>query len=313
MRILIGILYCIENEFKDCLNSISSQNYKNFEYFVIQNKPNKEAHDTLYSIFMERARDFDLFIKIDADMVLCRKDFFEKVVEKMILNPDVDLIETWVHDFFTDALIGSLNTFRNTVTWNIENEQIFVDRITNYKRRLTDKEDLAPAAFHCPNPLPFQSFHFGVHKAIKACQFYNYEKQLMPAIEHWNNIVLTKMNFLKSGDLRIGLAALGAEMAIRKRFTSKQSEYSNLLLISEFKKYENWDLKKIRRKLNSFSIQSYSFLPDKWRHDILFKINSGWFFGFINFQIARQILKMIYFECKKILFPSAFMKITEKG
>ena len=62
MRILIGILHTIENEFPQCIEAIKNQTYQNFDYFVVENIPNKEAHDTLYRRFMDSADNYELFI-----------------------------------------------------------------------------------------------------------------------------------------------------------------------------------------------------------------------------------------------------------
>lgn len=52
MRLFVGTLYTIENEFDECVASIALQSYRNFQHFVFRNLPNKEAHDALYSAFM---------------------------------------------------------------------------------------------------------------------------------------------------------------------------------------------------------------------------------------------------------------------
>ena len=58
------------------------------------------------------------------------------------------------------------------VKWGYSSEDIFVDAILqkSFKHQYDDGS-LAPAAFHCPNPSPFQCYHFGIHKAVKCLQF----------------------------------------------------------------------------------------------------------------------------------------------
>ena len=36
MKLYVGVLYSGENEFDACIESIESQDYKDFEYFVIK-------------------------------------------------------------------------------------------------------------------------------------------------------------------------------------------------------------------------------------------------------------------------------------
>ena len=86
MRILVGTLYTIENEFDECVASINRQSHSDFEHFILENLPNKHAHDTLYRTFMERSGDFVLLIKVDADMVIEDEDLFAKIVDKFRVN-----------------------------------------------------------------------------------------------------------------------------------------------------------------------------------------------------------------------------------
>jgi hypothetical protein len=83
MRILAGTLYTIENEFEDCCRSIRNQTYKNYDHLVIRNLPKKEAHNNLYQAFVDEADRYDLLVKIDADMVLCDENLFERIVKNL--------------------------------------------------------------------------------------------------------------------------------------------------------------------------------------------------------------------------------------
>ena len=116
-RILVGTLYSGENEFEECVASIKKQSYQNFEPLVIRNLPNKEAHDTLYKTFMDRSHEFDLMIKIDADMVIENERLFEKIVRKFQRNDKLKDLEIAVFDFFSNQLIWGMHAYRNTVKW----------------------------------------------------------------------------------------------------------------------------------------------------------------------------------------------------
>ncbi len=228
MRILIGILHTIENEFPQCIEAIKNQTYQNFDYFVVENIPNKEAHDTLYRRFMDSADNYELFIKVDADMVLSRTTFFEEVATKMKENTATDDLEIAVHDFFTDRLIYGLHVFRNTMTWDTENnESIFVDRTGQQKVHVHDDKELAPAAFHCPNPSPFQSFHFGLHKATKVMQIDNPRLYAPASAFHWSNIQELLNNYYKTEKPILRYAILGAYWAIKHKATSKEVNYNS--------------------------------------------------------------------------------------
>lgn len=120
MKLFIGTLYSGEKEFEECVASIQKQTFKEYEHFIFKNLPNKEAHYALFTSFIERCNEFDILIKVDADMVICSEHLFEKIVAKMSNNPHLDVFSIAVHDFFTGGLIQGLNTYRNTVRWNFE-------------------------------------------------------------------------------------------------------------------------------------------------------------------------------------------------
>ena len=128
MRILVGTLYSIENEFEECLEGIRQQTYRDFEHFVIQGLPKREAHDALYGTFMTRANEFGLFMKVDADMVITNRDLFARIVDTFRQSPNTDVFTIEVYDFFTNRLIDGMHTFRSTVRWQKRENAIFTDR-----------------------------------------------------------------------------------------------------------------------------------------------------------------------------------------
>lgn len=248
MKLLIGIMHTIENEFEQCIESIKSQTHQDFDYFVIQNLPNKQAHDKLYKTFMDNAGKYDLFIKIDADMVLVRSTFFEEVIEKMQSDPELDNLQIAVQDFYTDSLIHGLNIFRNRVKWKISNEKIFVDRIIDKVRKgLGDKTELAPAAYHCPNPSAFQSFHFGLHKAVKVMQAGSNKLNEQGSTFHWENILKIKNNYKKSKHIQLAYALLGAHIALKNHYSHQEVNFDNPLTKTVFEKYKTLPPEKIHQ------------------------------------------------------------------
>ena len=171
MNIFVGTLYSGENEYDECLNSIQNQTYQSFTHFIFKNLPNKEAHYSLFNAFKEKADDFDILIKVDADMVLCSNDLFTNIVLKLTKNPNIGVLSIAVNDFFTGRLINGLNTYRNSVHWNFEKKTMFVDiPEVDSSKYYYDLNELAPAAIHCKNPSSYQSFHYGIHRGLKSLQ-----------------------------------------------------------------------------------------------------------------------------------------------
>jgi len=104
-RILVGTLYAGENEFEECLASIKRQTYRGWSHFVIRDLPKQEAHKKLYQTFMNRADEFDLFIKVDSDMVIENENLFKGIAARFKGDPSLEQLSIAVKDFFTDQLI----------------------------------------------------------------------------------------------------------------------------------------------------------------------------------------------------------------
>lgn len=263
MKILVGILYCIENELEECIASVNQQTHQGFDYFVLENLPKREAHHQLYAKFSAGAQDYDIFVKLDADMVLSRDTFFEEVVCEFTNDPQLTLLQVAVHDFFTDRLIFGQHNYRNTVRWSPRDDALFTDKQTHSGKRVNDSKRLAPAAFHCPNPSPFQAFHFGVHKAVKVMQNGVAHKRANPRNIHWNNLVRTRAHFDRTQDIRLGYAVLGAEIAFKHQFNYQQADYDDAMLQLHFKKVASLPLPEVKQAIRENTI--FKKLPSPLR------------------------------------------------
>ena len=243
MKILVGILYCIENEFDECIAAIEQQTHQDYEYFVLRDLPNKEAHDMLYKTFMQRAKEFDLFMKVDADMVLVRSTFFEEIATKFRNDSEMDFLAVSVDDYFTNQPVLGLNIYRNTVRWPITRENIFVDRNAIYKNPYIDNTELAPAAYHCPNPSKFQAYHFGLHKAVKLRQHGNKDNTFH------SYLMATYNNFKVKNELLLGFAIIGAIVALENGFGHQEVDYANKNTLAHFATIESYSIKEIQRAI----------------------------------------------------------------
>jgi hypothetical protein len=220
MRIMVGTLYTIENEFNACCASIRAQTHTDYEHVVFRDLSKREAHHALYGTFMQRAEEFDLLVKVDADMVLIDPDFFLHVVKRFSAAPELDLLLIAVHDFFTDGLVTGINIFRNSVRWHLGDEELFTDRThvaESVRRTEKDLDVLAPAAHHCPDPGPFQSFHYGFHRGIKAVH----------GGKRWKVLERLCAHYRRRPDGRLALALLGANTALLPVFAPRHISYTD--------------------------------------------------------------------------------------
>ncbi|MEL7357652.1 MAG: hypothetical protein AAFN40_13920 [Cyanobacteria bacterium J06560_6] len=264
MKILVGVMYCIENEFLECIQSIQNQSYKDFEYFVLENLSNKDAHEQLYQTFMREAESYDLFVKVDADMVIARDSFFQEVVNYFSTFSDVDDLQIAVHDFFTDRLVYGLHVYSRRMKWEEDKEQIFVDwpeRKNMPIKRVNDRANLAPAAFHCPNPSRFQAFHFGVHKAVKIMQHECQDFRYYASIVHWDNLICLKNNFLSDRDILLAFSILGAWESLVSKFASSEINFDSTKVKNAFQKWNSLPVRKIVEKAQKVSF-ILSVFPD---------------------------------------------------
>jgi hypothetical protein len=227
MKLLIGTLYSGEEQFQECCDAIKSQTYRNYEHLIIKYLPKKEAHDSLYSTFMNRAHEFDLLVKVDADMVIEKPDLFKNIIDEFVSDPALDLLLIAVKDFFTNRLLMGINVFRNRVKWEFNDDHLFTDmkHIPGTVRKTKkDYTNLAPAAIHCKNPGYFQAFHFGFHRGMKAVK----------GGTNWNILFDVIKQYEINPDVRLAYTILGANYAFDKRFTVEHVSYTNNTLESIF-------------------------------------------------------------------------------
>lgn len=232
-------MYSGENEYEECKEMIFAQTYKNFDHFVYENLSYKEAHDRLYGDFMEKAEIYDILIKIDADMVLREKTFFQYIVERFRNDNELDIITMALHDFYLDEMIWGMHAYRNTIKWDTGNEIVYTDRM--HLKDNVRKHDWVEEIFaeHCKNPAPFQAFHFGFHRGLKAVQPDRIKARL-----DGNYIKIHKLqkNYAKRKDIKLAYALAGAEYMLSGYFSETNISYNENL---ENKFRNNFQIKEI--------------------------------------------------------------------
>ena len=241
-KILIVTLYSGENELEECIQSIKAQRYTNWENKIFKNLPKREAHNSLYGEFMKRSNEYDLFLKLDADMVLIGNDAFDKIIDLFKNYDELDNAELAVYDWFTDTHIWGVHIFSNRAKWPPRDGHLFTDKdpiIPGIKK--TFEKDPAPLVKHCPNPSPFQAYHFGLHRAFKAIDGFS-ESQFQLLIKVWDN-------FLKKRDKRLGFVILGAEHVMVNKLKQSHINYTQSSTYEFFEQYKNMSSEELYRIL----------------------------------------------------------------
>jgi glycosyltransferase involved in cell wall biosynthesis len=264
MKLLIGTIYSGENEIDECLKSIRAQRYTNYDHILIENLPKREAHHRLYKTFLEHAQEYKLLVKVDADTVLCSDELFGRLVETFEQDPMLEVMNIGVLDFFTDEMIpAGIQIYRNTTRWDFEKDTIFTDvPIMDHERYRYDTTVLAPAAWHSPNPSIPQAFHYGVHRGLKSIQ-------RIHSTFHWANIQKVWRHFLKTQDVRLGFAVMGAELVYAGTFNRKDQDYTNPRLGEVLRTYEGMNAKQVKREIRRLRFLHWGFLPDDLRRKVI--------------------------------------------
>lgn len=238
LKILIGTLFSGENEYEACVESLKAQNYINWEHFVIENRPSREAHRLLYQRFLEASEAFDLFIKLDADMVLNADNCLELIVQEFKKCSTLDHFLTPVEDWYTDSLMLGLHVFSNRAKWNIpENEELFVDPMPDVpgESRIVWEQHWALVK-HSPDPSPLQAFHFGVHRSLKVIQL-NRKLELLKGWAHAKLLLKVRSHFIAEEDRRLAYVLLGILWTLRSD-VDIGPDYSSLVLKKGFEEIE---------------------------------------------------------------------------
>lgn len=217
MHMLVITLVTIENEFQECVESIARQTYRDYHHVIFRNLGSMEANRALYGTFMKRAGEFELLIRVDADMVIENRNLFAWVVDEMTMRPSLQKLSIDIHDYFTNRLISGLHTYRNTVKFAVD-DPIQPDHATVPEQHTrVERSAVGFGVRHCKNPSPLQALHYGIHRGVKLREWM---RRGDTPHTYWYTWVIrqTWRNYVRRRDRLVGLGLLGAELGIRGVF-----------------------------------------------------------------------------------------------
>jgi hypothetical protein len=169
-RLLILTLSTGEAALPVLRRQLATQSFQDFEHEVISGLPNLAAHSRLYRTVMDRAGDFDLFLKLDADMTLRADTSIEDVLRATETRPDGQHFVFRVWDCFTEEETLGVHVFRSGVRWGEISDSLFVDPDPPGVRQVMWDGPPAPFVNHGEVVSDFECFSFGVHKFLKVAQ-----------------------------------------------------------------------------------------------------------------------------------------------
>jgi len=201
--VVVGTMYCNEGDYIESGRMLARQLGVNIEQHVITNKPEKEAHNELWASFRTAKSRANMFVKLDADTVLAHDEVLLELWKLMSSNPRITGIQSPLLDYFTDANINGLNCFSPKITFLDSIDPLFCDRRVDVDHDIVIGSDnvpntLRPAGYHCHHTHDAQSFHFGLHRALK---------------NQTRVINMTTLAWRKHRDRQRALALMGARCA----------------------------------------------------------------------------------------------------
>lgn len=234
-KVFIGTIECGEADFDFCKKAIASQSGVSFDHFIVSNLPEKEAHERLYQRWNDEKKNYDLFLKIDADTVLSSNDVVSTYVSMFENNASLTGIQAFLYDYFTDSYIFGLGCVKNTVTIATKVDPLYCDRVdTNHQIVLRGNQlpkVLNPAGYHCFHASEAQALHYGLHRGKK-----RHDDTMVKVLSAWKN---------NDNDRKRGMALIGfflastfgsnvvnfnyADEAFRKLYDTSITQYEKLL------------------------------------------------------------------------------------
>ncbi len=177
-KVFVGTLYSGESDYVTCLEHLQGQMDVEVTHFMVSHLPEKEAHEALWAEWRRVKADHDLFVKLDADVVLHSAIVLSEIHRALASAPGATGLQAPLNDFMTDREICGLNAYAPTVEFARGGDPLFCDRgmdvgNTRILRGGELPETLRPAGLHCFYANERQGFHYGVHRMMKA------QKQVM--------------------------------------------------------------------------------------------------------------------------------------
>ena len=251
--VLILTLFSGEAEFGRCRESLEGQTLQTWEHRVFEHLANAEAHSRLYRTIMSESGNHDLFFKLDADMVLADDRVLADLVRVFSDHPDLDHLVVAVNDWMTDSKIIGAHLFSNRVRWQEHSERLYVDPDPRFPgRKLVVEEPPRELILHAGDPAPLQAFHFGAHRALQASQVYRSLQRCRPhnARVQWQYLEAVWRHFERSGDRRLGLAMVAADLVFQKELPATANEYSDPALHAAFEEVSSLERGQIHGRLD---------------------------------------------------------------
>jgi hypothetical protein len=252
-KFLVITMFAGENEIDQCKASVAAQEGVEVTHEIIAGLDNIAAHHALYQMIMDRAQSYDLFVKLDGDMVLNRPTALRELADIFNKNKDIDQMVRMVHDHYTNRAIHGVHSFSPRVRWDLaSHDRLFVDPDPKYEGRLLrDPASLKIFVDHAPDPSRYQAFHFGFHRMLKLVQMIQNKKA--PRHIRYQLAILqdVETHFYGTGHKTLGLAILAADLVRKGDLSATTGDKKNAELEAAFRSFETLSDGQVRRRVKA--------------------------------------------------------------
>lgn len=266
-RVCILTLYSGEQDYPYCLKSLEVQSHRDFEHRVIAGLGNHAAHAALYATIAREIDRFDLFLKLDADMVFRSEQSLARMIDEMAAEPECDHATWHVLDFLSETKLRGIHMFSRRVRWPEIVPGMFVDPDPVISgRRVEFSKNRECHVLHAPFPSRQQAFQFGLHRGTKCFAtglagngwgMKHFQFKFLCAV--WEMFVRTR-------DETRGMAMLGAEWA-RKNHSHVVDYRSDAGALRRFEAVREFGYREILRECRPFwTIHRFPQLVRHWAH-----------------------------------------------
>lgn len=251
-KVLIVLMSSGENELDACKESLFLQEGLSFDFFHIEDRPNKEAHHLCYKKIMQEKDNYSYFLKLDGDMVFAGKDKLRKMIDMLLTRPDIDHASFSVLDWASQKSIIGMHVFSGRCQWQLSEDEVFVDPSPKYPgKKIIVWNSPAPVAWHSPEPDIKQAIQFGCHRALKIVQRDRKLPSLARSSFQFNLMEEVFQQYCIEKDIKRLAVLFGVEKVFRHSgFTVLHSKQSSVFddLVLEF---ENAEARELEKKIQS--------------------------------------------------------------
>ena len=168
-KVLAGILYSGEPTLSRAIGALEAQQDIDLRIVLIGGFDEWEAHRRLYRTFNETGTDVDMFVKVDADMVIRSERLIAAAFATFRAAEELDQLTINVDDWLSGRSLSGLHVWRGDVRWAESVPHLFTDQVeTTVSRKLRIPRSSVSLVSHAPDPSPEQVARFVARRMLKA-------------------------------------------------------------------------------------------------------------------------------------------------